>query len=133
MKVAVLMIGTNNSHSHKNDTPHYPDADILADITKIVTEKRTRHPHTNILLLGIFPRAQTISPWRGRILQINQVLAKLHDDQHIHYLDLGPHFVEKDGNIFEQVMPDYLHPNEAGHQIWASAMEPKLKEFLGEK
>jgi beta-glucosidase len=30
-------------------------------------------------------------------------------------------------------MPDALHPNEAGYRIWAAAMEPKLKELLGEK
>jgi lysophospholipase L1-like esterase len=28
-------------------------------------------------------------------------------------------------------MSDYLHPNEHGYNIWAAAMEPKLKEFLG--
>ena len=29
-------------------------------------------------------------------------------------------------------MPDFLHPNEAGYRIWANAMEPKLKQLLGE-
>ena len=30
-------------------------------------------------------------------------------------------------------MPDALHPNEAGYKIWAAAMEPKIKQLLGEK
>ena len=30
-------------------------------------------------------------------------------------------------------MKDALHPTEAGYKIWAAAMEPKLKELLGEK
>ena len=30
------------------------------------------------------------------------------------------------------MMPDYLHPGEAGYKIWADAMEPKLKELLAE-
>jgi len=30
-------------------------------------------------------------------------------------------------------MRDALHPGEAGYKIWAEAMEPKLKELLGEK
>ena len=28
-------------------------------------------------------------------------------------------------------MPDFLHPNEKGYEIWAEAMEPTLKELLG--
>jgi lysophospholipase L1-like esterase len=29
-------------------------------------------------------------------------------------------------------MPDGLHPNEKGYQIWADAIKPQLKEWLGE-
>ncbi len=132
-KVAVLMIGTNNSRNNQDGTPMYPDADILAGITKIVTEIGTRQPDTKVLLLGIFPRAKTFDPQRGRLLQINQALSKLDDGQRIHYLDLGPSFIEKDGSISQEVMPDALHPAEAGYLIWAAAMEPKLKEMLQEK
>ena len=31
------------------------------------------------------------------------------------------------------MMKDALHPGEAGYKIWADAIEPKLKELLGEK
>jgi lysophospholipase L1-like esterase len=30
------------------------------------------------------------------------------------------------------MMKDALHPGESGYKIWADAMEPKLKELLGE-
>jgi beta-glucosidase len=30
-------------------------------------------------------------------------------------------------------MPDLLHPNEKGYEIWADAMEPTLAKLLGEK
>jgi lysophospholipase L1-like esterase len=29
-------------------------------------------------------------------------------------------------------MPDLLHPNERGYQIWAEAMEPLVKQLMGE-
>jgi len=29
-------------------------------------------------------------------------------------------------------MPDLLHPNTKGYEIWAEAMEPKIKELVGE-
>lgn len=30
------------------------------------------------------------------------------------------------------VMPEGLHPNERGYQIWAEAMEPTLAQLLGD-
>src|ERR1035438_8357300 len=99
-KVAVVMIGTNNS----ND----PEADILEGVTAIVQQIRTRQPDTKIILLGIFPRGQTFSPMRGKLLQVNQALAKLDDGKNIFYLDFGPQLIENDGSISKAMMRDYL-------------------------
>jgi beta-glucosidase len=130
-KVAVVMIGTNNSGKNKDGTDTYTDNDILDGVTAIVNQIRIRQPETKILLLGIFPRAKTFSPQRGRLLEINQVLAKLDDGKNIFYLDFGSQYVELDGSISKDIMPDALHPNEAGYKIWAAAIEPKLKELIG--
>jgi beta-glucosidase len=126
-KVAVVMIGTNNSNNQDNT-----EADILAGVNAIVQQIRGRQPDTKILLLGIFPRSRTFSVQRGKILQVNEALAKLDDGKNIFYLDLGPLFIENDGSISKSIMPDALHPNAAGYRIWATAMEPKLKQLLGE-
>ena len=120
------MIGTNNSG---ND----PEEDILAGITAIVRQIRIRQPSTKILLLGIFPRTKTFSIQRGKNLQVNQALARLDDGKNIFYLDIGSQLIEDDGSISKDIMPDALHPNEAGYKIWATAMEPKIKQLLGEK
>jgi beta-glucosidase len=126
-KVAVVMIGTNNTKTNQ-----FTEAQVLEGVTAIVQQVRTRQPDTKILLLAIFPRGQTFSEQRGKILQVNEALAKLDDSAHIFYLDIGPLFLEPDGSISKSVMPDYLHPSEQGYEIWAAAMEPKLKELLGE-
>ena len=123
-KVAIVMIGTNNSNKDDNT-----EDDILAGVTGIVQQIRTRQPDTKILLLAIFPRGKTFSPQRGKILQVNQALAKLDDGKHIFYFDFGSEFIRNDGSISPNIMPDALHPNEAGYQIWANAMEPKLKQL----
>lgn len=127
-KAAVLMIGTNNSNKDDNT-----EAEILEGVQAIVKQLRARLPDTKLLVVGIFPRAQTFSTQRGKILQINQALANLADGQMIHYLDFGSQLVEADGSISKAKMPDYLHLSEAGYEIWAAAIEPKLKELLGEK
>ena len=131
-KVAVVMIGTNNSGKNKDGSDSYTDNDILDGVTAIVTQIRTRQPDTKILLLGIFPRGKTFNAQRGRLLEINQALARLEDRKNIFYLDFGSQYIEDDGSISKTIMPDALHPNEAGYKIWAAAMEPKLKQLLGE-
>jgi len=131
-KVAIVMIGTNNSNKNKDGTDAFTDNDILEGVVAIVNQIRARQPDTKILLLGIFPRAKTFSAQRGRLCEINQVLAKLDDGKNIFYLDFGSQYVESDGTISKDIMPDALHPNEKGYQIWAKAMEPKLKELLAQ-
>lgn len=125
-KVAVVMIGTNNSNKDDNS-----EADILEGVTAIVQQIRQRQPDTKVLLLGIFPRGQTFSAQRGKISQVNEALARLEDGKHIFYLDLGPKFIENDGSISKSMMRDYLHPGEAGYRVWAAAMEPTVKRLLG--
>jgi lysophospholipase L1-like esterase len=127
-KVAVLMIGTNNSRDRDNT-----EAEILEGVQMIVKEIRQRLPDTKVLVLGIFPRSQTFSAQRGKLLQVNQALARLADERNVFYLDFGSKLIENDGSISKDIMPDALHLSEKGYEIWAEAMEPKLKELLGAK
>ncbi|HTI98334.1 MAG TPA: GDSL-type esterase/lipase family protein [Dongiaceae bacterium] len=126
-KVAVIMIGTNNSNGDDNSA-----ADILAGVRAIVEQTRNRLPQTKILLIAIFPRGETFSVQRGKILQVNQALEKLDDGKNIFYIDFGAKLIEPDGSISRRMMHDFLHPGPRGYQIWADAMEPKIKELLGE-
>jgi beta-glucosidase len=137
-RAAVVMIGTNNSNKNrKTGAEEYSESDILEGVTAIVNEIRRRQPDTKILLLGIFPRGKTFSTQRGKILQVNEALAKLDDGKNIFYVDIGSQLIESDGSISMEMMPDKndsrLHPGEKGYRIWANAIEPKLKEILAAK
>ena len=39
-------------------------------------------------------------------------------------------FLGNDGTIPKTIMPDQLHPNAAGYQLWADAMQPLLTEMM---
>jgi len=132
-KAAVLMIGTNNSNKNKDGTEQYSEADILEGVQAIVKQIRARLPDTKLIVLSIFPRGKTFSTQRGKLLQINQALEKLADGKTIFYADFGSQMIEADGSISTEMMRDALHPGEKGYEIWAAAIEPKLKELLGEK
>lgn len=124
-KVAVLMIGTNNSNKDDNT-----ESDILEGVQAIVKQIRARLPDTKVLVLGIFPRSSGFSAQRGKILQVNQALARMADDNNTFYIDFGSQLIEDDGTISKTIMPDALHLSEKGYEIWAKAIEPKLAELL---
>lgn len=126
-KLAVIMIGTNNSGSN---TPEQ----IAAGIGKIVQQLREKLPETKILLLGIFPRgADSEDPRRQVNEKTNALISKLDDGKQVHYLDIGSKFLAEDGTLPREVMPDLLHLSEKGYRIWAEAIEAQLAELMGEK
>jgi lysophospholipase L1-like esterase len=123
------MIGTNNV---ANDTAE----GIAKGVTKIVETIRAKTPNTKILLLAVFPRGENANtpekpnPGREKLAKVNGIIAKLADNKHIFYLDIGAKFLQPDGSISKEIMPDFLHPSEAGYQIWADAITPKLTELM---
>lgn len=125
-KAAVIMIGTNNSNGEDN-TP----GQIVDGVTAIVQKLRRELPETKIVLLAIFPRNENYSPQRGKILQVNQVLRKLADDQSVFWIDFGHEFVNSEGLIPSELMPDYLHLSPQGYEVWAKAIEGRLASILG--
>lgn len=121
-KVAVLMIGTNNSGSD--------DADGIAKgVTAIVKAIHAKSPATKVLLLAVFPRGEKPNPQREKLAKVNATIAKLHDGKSVHYLDIGAKFLKEDGALTKDIMPDFLHLSKAGYQIWADAITPKLVEL----
>jgi lysophospholipase L1-like esterase len=124
-KVAMLMIGTNNTGSSSAE-------DIAAGVTKCVQLLRTKLPDTKVLLLGVFPRAEKPeNPARAKIKSINEIIQKLDDGgKTVKYLDITDKFLDKDGTLPKDIMPDFLHPNAKGYQIWADAVKPTLDEMM---
>jgi lysophospholipase L1-like esterase len=124
-RVIVLMIGTNNLSSN---TP----AEIAEGVTAIVQELRRRLPEAKVLLLAVFPRSRKPDSLRDRLKSVNEKIGKLDDGDHVKFLDIGKAFLEDDGQIAEDVMPDYLHLSRLGYRRWAEAMEPTLWSMLDE-
>jgi lysophospholipase L1-like esterase len=127
-KLAVLMIGTNNSNGDDNTAEEIADG-IIA-ICKVIREKC---PKTKILILAIFPRGPEPSQQREKNAKASLLASKIADGKMIYYMDINDKFLTKDGFLTMKIMPDYLHPNEEGYKIWAEAIEPKVAELMGDK
>jgi beta-glucosidase len=126
-KVVVLMIGTNNSGY---SAPAIARADF-----EIVSEIRRKLPKSKILLLGIFPRGEdpnnrNVAALRAKLKSVNAALARLDDGKNIRYLEIWDQFLQPDGVLSKDIMPDALHPNAKGYEIWADAMQPLLDEMM---
>jgi lysophospholipase L1-like esterase len=129
-KVVVLMIGTNNTGKEKDGSARNSVPETVEGVKAVVARIRAKLPDTKILLLGVFPRGAFDDPQRAQVALINTVIAKLDDGKMVRYLDIGPQFLDADGNLPKSIMPDLLHPNAKGYQIWADATEPTLAELL---
>lgn len=124
-KVAVLMIGTNNSGRDSAEQ-------IAEGIGLIVKTIHAKSPKTKVLLLGVFPRGPKAgTPIREKLAKINEIVSKLDDEgKTVKYLDIGKKFLESDGTLTKEIMPDFLHLSPRGYEIWAEAITPTLKSML---
>jgi lysophospholipase L1-like esterase len=123
-KLIVLMLGTNNINRNPND-------DIVEGDRLIVQEFRKRQPQAKVLILGIFPRGvEATNPYRASISDINSKLAKLADNKNVYFMDIGDKFLTADGTLTPEIMPDALHPNFKGYQIWADAISARVRQLM---
>jgi len=126
-KVAVLMIGTNNT-GHRGEDPKT----TAAGVRRLVAEIRQRLPDTRLLLLAVFPRGEKPDdPLRRINERVNRLIAAEADDRNIYFLDINVALTQPDGTLSKDVMPDLLHPNEKGYEIWQREMQPLLQQLLG--
>lgn len=129
-KVALLLIGTNNTDGNNYPTINYPDE--LEEATwKICEIIREKLPDTEILIMGILPFGRKIPNFRNSInIETSKLVAEFPNrDKHIHYVDIGDIYLNKDGKIIKKIMPDYLHPNAEGHMLMFDRLEDKIKEL----
>jgi lysophospholipase L1-like esterase len=126
-KAVVIMIGTNN-------IGHFADEKVewaAAGIKKIVDTVREKLPKTKVLLLGVFPRSVTKDDvLRKKVAAINDIIKDYAQPPGVTYLDIGPKFLDEQGTLSKDIMPDALHPNAKGYGIWYDAMWPVLEKLL---
>lgn len=137
-KEVVLMIGTNNT-GHQGRPQKELDGAVYqctarqtADGVKaIVTKLKEKCPGAKILILAIFPRgANAADKLRQQNEETNAIIKNLADNKTVFFMDINAKFLEADGTLSKDIMPDLLHPNEKGYEIWAEAIAPKVKELL---
>ncbi len=167
-KVAVIMIGTNNTGGYTADQ-------IAGGIKAIVEELKKQKPEMKILVLGIFPRGNSGDAERSleqitegikpieeelkkeapdvkrlnallksleqrkptipaaklnkKIGEINAIISKLDDGMTVFYKDIGKEFLDQNGGLSGEIMPDYLHLSAKGYDIWGKAIKGDIEKL----
>lgn len=126
-KLCVIMIGTNNSNGDM-----YTAQEIADGIKAIVCEIKTQCPDSKILLLAIFPRGQYPSAQRDKNALASSIASSIADNKTVYYMDINNNFLDANGIMSVDVMPDYLHPNANGYAIWGDAVAPMIENLMSQ-
>lgn len=125
-RMFVVMIGTNNCWG-KQTVP----ADVADGVKKILELIQSKQPQAKILLLSIFPTGAKPNPGREKRTAINALISKFAGGP-VQYMDISAKFLEPDGTISKEVMPDELHLGPKGYEVWSEAIKDKIKELVGD-
>jgi len=128
-RVAVLLIGTNNQTGTKNARTNTPE-EIAEGVEAICQTIHKKIPSCHIILLGVLPRSP--SHFVKPIEELNRLIAPLNQEKYITFLNLRDQFADNEGLPKKELMHDTVHPNAAGYQVWAEAMEPVLSRLLND-
>jgi lysophospholipase L1-like esterase len=137
-KLIVLMIGTNNTghqgrpQKENNGEIYTCSAEQTAEGVKLILGKlKAKCPQARILVLAIFPRGEKPDDlMRQQNEATNAILKTYADGKTVFFMDINANFLQPDGTLSKDIMPDLLHPNEKGYEIWAEAIEPRVKELM---
>ena len=137
-KLVVLMIGTNNTgHQGRPAAEHggvayASSAEQTAEGVKMILDILGKNlPEAKVLMLGIFPRGATKEDaMRKQNVATNNLISGFADNKRVFYSDIGNTFLQPDGTLPKEIMPDLLHLSAQGYQMWADAIEGKVKELM---
>lgn len=134
-RLVILMIGTNNTGQGSDATANTP-AEINEGVRACVDTIHDKVPGAHILVLGIFPRSEKPDDRRQLVADTNALLKNVGEGgdgeramSRVHFLDISDKFLEKDGTISKEIMPDFLHLSEKGYEIWAEAIGPHIERW----
>ena len=118
---------------------------MFAGTRAIVNLIRGKFPESKILILRILPSggAKDRTTYNRVYRRSDKAVQALRDaglmtsalaaGEHVFWLDINYVFIRPDGTINPDLMPDLIHPNAAGHEAMAQAIEPELARLMGDK
>jgi len=62
--------------------------------------------------------------------EINAIISKLDDGKSVFFKDIGKEFLDQNGGLSGDVMPDFLHLSGKGYEIWGKAIKGEIEKLV---
>ena len=92
-----------------------PDPKVLNTLVRALEQQK-----------GTIPAAKL----NKKIPEINAIIAKLDDGKTVFYKDIGKDFLDQNGGLSGEIMPDYLHLSAKGYNIWGKAIKGDIEKLI---
>ena len=129
-RVAVILIGTNNTDGNHYLNISTPE-ELAGGIWKICEIVEEKLPGTKILIMGILPYGYKPNHRDNINKATNSLVSKFHErNPNITYTDIGQVYLDTEGKVNKELMPDYLHPNPEGHLLMFEALHEEITRLM---
>jgi lysophospholipase L1-like esterase len=65
-----------------------------------------------------------------KIPEINALIAKLDDGKSVFFKDIGQEFLDSNGGLSGELMPDYLHLSAKAYDLWGKAIKADIEKLM---
>jgi len=65
-----------------------------------------------------------------KVAEINAIIANLDDGKTVFYKDIGKEFLDQNGSLSGEIMPDYLHLSGKGYDSWGKAIKGDIAKLV---
>jgi len=120
-RIVLLLIGTNDL------SLRVPEADIAANVARIVDGLHARFPEARIIVHSVMPRKTSR---QASIASLNLSFERVAKGAGATYLDLWPALSGIDGAIRPELSLDHLHLNGEGYRRWVGHLRPVIDDVL---
>jgi lysophospholipase L1-like esterase len=108
---------------------------ITEGIRPIDEELKKEKPDVKLLnglVRNLRQQRGTISAARlnKKVGEINAIITSLDDGKTVFYKDIGKEFLNQDGGLSGEIMPDYLHLSARGYDIWGNAIKADIEKLV---
>ncbi|WP_286761001.1 GDSL-type esterase/lipase family protein [Salegentibacter sp. UBA1130] len=111
---------------------NYPDELIISNYEKIISRIKEGSPNTEVFIQSILPVNNTFTRYKNHynkdehILAINKELKNLSKTYDVNFIDIHPHFLDKENRLSRKFTEEGLHLNAHAYKNWAKILKPYL-------
>ena len=89
-----------------------------------------KSPERLVLDLEGVDLSPALAELNNKVAEINAIIAILDDGKTVFYKDISKGFLDQNGGLSGEIMPDYLHLSARGYDIWGKAIKGDLYKLV---